>query len=149
MCAVLSPKTLAPMFGSIPTREGEGQEHPEQTGERHEAWVPLHECAQFCLKLRVQCLWVPGSTYTYYPVPVWLPQTGSGGCRVHKPRGLCTDENKSDSPQAFTLSTCLSLVMNYLVTNDLCSIWKGPEKSNSHERFELSRTEDKQVDIHW
>ena len=46
------------MCGSIPTREGEGQEHPEETGERHEAWIPLHNCAQFCLKLRVSlCSW--------------------------------------------------------------------------------------------
>ena len=36
--------TLTPMLGSIPTREGEGQEHPEQTGERHEAWIPQHKC---------------------------------------------------------------------------------------------------------
>ncbi|DAA25656.1 TPA: hypothetical protein BOS_10445 [Bos taurus] len=43
-CSCLSPsppqyytvQTLAPMFGNIPTREGDGQEHPEQTGERHE-----------------------------------------------------------------------------------------------------------------
>ena len=42
---VCSPFTLnpAPLFGSIPTREGEGQEHPEQAGERHEAWIPLHK----------------------------------------------------------------------------------------------------------
>ena len=26
-----------------PTREGDGQEHPEQAGERHEAWIPLHK----------------------------------------------------------------------------------------------------------
>ena len=44
LCAGLSPWTLTPMFASIPTREGEGQEHPEQTGEQHEAWNPLHEC---------------------------------------------------------------------------------------------------------
>ena len=36
LCAVLSPWTRAPTFGSIPTREGEGQEHPEQAGEWHE-----------------------------------------------------------------------------------------------------------------
>ena len=35
------------MFGSIPTREGEGQEHPEQAGEWHEAWISLHKCAEF------------------------------------------------------------------------------------------------------
>ena len=42
---VCIPFTLntAPVFGSIPTREGEGQEHPEQAGERHEAWIPLHK----------------------------------------------------------------------------------------------------------
>ena len=63
LCAVLSPWTCTPMFGSIPTREGGGQEHPEQIGEQHEAWIPLHKCAQFCLKLRVQCFCVPGSIY--------------------------------------------------------------------------------------
>ncbi|KAI4529073.1 hypothetical protein MG293_020870 [Ovis ammon polii] len=35
------------MFGSIPTTEGEGQEHPEQAGERHEAWISLHKCAEY------------------------------------------------------------------------------------------------------
>ena len=45
------------MIGSIPTREGEGQKHPEQTGEWHEAWISLKKkCAEFCLRLSVQCL---------------------------------------------------------------------------------------------
>ena len=35
------------MFGIIPTREGEGQGHPEQAEERHEAWISLHKCAEF------------------------------------------------------------------------------------------------------
>ena len=51
---------------------------------------PCTNVLSFCLKRRVQCLWVLGSIYTYYPVPVWLPTTGSGVSHVHRPRGLCT-----------------------------------------------------------
>ena len=63
-----------------------------ESGMRH--GFPCTNVPSFCLKLRVQCLWVPGSTYTYYPVPVGLRTTGNGGCHVHRPCGLCTYGNK-------------------------------------------------------
>ena len=43
--------------------------------------------------------------------PVWLLQTGSGICHLHTPCGLCTDGKKSGSPQTFTFSIFLSLVI--------------------------------------
>ena len=94
---------------------------------------PAQMC--FCLKLRVQCLWVPGSTYTHYPPPVWLPGTGSGGCHVHRPRDLCTQGNKSGSPQTFTLSACLSLVIK------LGRSWKKAWKKAISVKSERRRTE--------
>ena len=144
LCAVLSPWTLAPMFGSIPTREGEGQKHPEQAGKPHEVWISLHKCAQFCLKVRVQCLWVPGSTYTYYPVLVWLPPTGSGVCHVHRPRGLCTYGEKVWLTTNFILSTCLFLVI------ELGRFWKGVwKKTISIKGMRWGELNFKQVDKYW
>ena len=144
LCAVLSSWILSPTFDSIPTREGEGQEHPEQTGEWHEAWIPLHKCAESCLKLRVQCLWVPGSTYTYYLVAVWLPPTGSEVCHVHRPRGLCMLGKKVWLTTNFIVSTCLSLV------TELGRSWKGIwKKTISINGISWGELKFKQVDKYW
>ena len=104
LCAVLSPWTRAPTFGSIPTREGEGQEHPQQAGERHEAWIPLHKCAQFCLSWEFSVFECPAAHIhsNWFLCDPFKQEVGfvmfignDGG-------------KKCDSPQTFTLSIFLS-----------------------------------------
>ena len=98
------------MLGSIPTRKDEGQEHPEQAGERHEAWIPLLKCAQFCLKLRVPlCSW----QHMYIEPQVLCDSFKQEvGFVISIRHVVCAQMGKmSGSPQTFTLSIFLSLVI--------------------------------------
>ena len=112
LCVVLSLWTLTPMFGSIPTREGEGQKHPEQTGEQHEARIPLTNVLSSASSLEFSVFVHLAAHMHNTLVLVWFLQTGSCVCHIHMSCGLCTEEKKmSDSPQTFTLSIFLSLAI--------------------------------------
>ena len=105
---------------------------------------PCTNVLSFCLKQRVQCLWVLGSIYTYYPVPVWLPPTGSGVCHVHRPRGLCTHGKKVWLTTDFILSTCLFLVIE--LGRSCKGVWK---KAISIKGMSWGELNFKQVDKYW